>query len=219
MKPLKLYSGLLYDVMHSDLGYTKPFVLASEIKPAWNFNNYIFGSAFTCKGGIVEHFDLINDDIRLEMLSKITKNSIMVYDTDAYYKVAHFGDITATIAQRAGSLGVVIDGCTRDMDAIEKLKFPIFCRNTLPIDSYGSWQITEYQIPIYIRGMRGFVKINPGDYVFGDKDGVLIIPSELLSDLLNKAQKRLKKEEELKRKIIKSSNTNLIKEYHQRGIH
>lgn len=220
MKNLKqFYSGLLYDVIHTDLKYDKPFVLNRKIKPAWNFNQHIFGKAFTVKGKLVRHSHFIDDTIRLNMLSNLKKDTVMIYDTEAYYDVAHFGEITATIAKKAGCNGVVLDGCTRDIEAIEKLDFPIFCKDITPIDSYGYWQVTGYNCDIMVSGEDGSIIITPDDYIFGDRDSVIIIPNRLIDDVYDNSIKKLKAEERLKEKILKTKSINLIKAYQEEGIH
>lgn len=215
----KLYSGVIYDTLHTDFKYDKPFVLSSKIKPVWDFRTIIFGKAFTCKGKLVRHARFIDDNIRLQMLSNIPKDSIMVYDTDCYYGVAHFGDITATIAKKSGCVGAVIDGCTRDVEAIENINFPVFCRGIIPIDSYGYWQVTDYNVGISILGINGSVIVTPNDYIFGDRDGVLVIPGDIIQSVYKKATERMKREEKLRNKIKNSKRVNLVKAYKNTEIH
>ncbi len=214
-----LYSGIIFDAMIYDIKYEKPFTLNRKIKPAWNFNTKVFGKVFTCKGKPVRHPRFIDDKIRLNMLSKIPKNSVMVYDTECYFEVAHFGELTANIAKRAGCKGVIIDGCTRDIQYIEQLQFPVFCRDVIPIDSFGTWQIVDYNTNILVSGFSELIEIKKDDYIFGDRDGVLVIPNKLINEVYKKANNRLEREKALRNKIKKSKNINLVKEYESNEIH
>lgn len=54
--------------------------------------------------------------------------------------------------------------------------FPTFCRFRNPVEAFGRFMAVEYQIPIYVNGIDGLLAVNPGDYVFGDNDGVVIVP-------------------------------------------
>jgi len=219
MENKQLTSGIIYDVLHTTLKYNKPFVLDRKIKPAWSFNTHLFGQVFTCKGKLVRHSHFLDDTIRLKMLSNISEdNRVMVYDTDRYYDVAHFGDITAAIAQKKGCKGVVIDGCTRDIEGIEELNFPIFCRDILPIDSFGTWQIIDYNCEIILPAIDGRVVVKPNDWIFGDRDSVLIIPEKLVDTVLVESEKQFEAEERLKTKIL-NNNIDLIQAYGEENIH
>ena len=214
------YSGLLYDTLRFELKYKKPFVLEGDIKPLWNFKCPIFGRAFTCKGQKIRYPHFVIDDIRLDMLSNLKSDTILIYDTGSNVTSATFGDITALIAKLSGCKGAIFDGCTRDINAITNLQFPVFGKGTIPVDSYGHWQVEYYNKEIYMKGIDGIICVSPNDYIFGDKDGILIIPNKLINPLYKAAIEKSKKEEELRKAIKNSlSSINLIKEYTKRGIH
>lgn len=205
----KLYSGVIYDSMKFDIGYNKPFVLNKNIKPLWNFDKPFFGKAFTCRGEkVVKEID---DYKRLEAFKSIRKGQIYILDAGGDESVAHFGDITAKIIHRFGCAGAVIDGYTRDIKFIEKDRFPIFGKGIQPIDAYGRWQLVDYSCKIKIKD----VIINPQDYIYGDKDGVLVLPHNLINDIVKSAEERMKKEDKMRRFIKKSKD--LYKMYDEIG--
>ena len=74
------------------------------------------------------------------------------------------------------------------------LKFPIFCKYRCANDARGRWRFNAYQVPIKI----GETKIYPGDYVFGDADGVVVVPKDLTVKVLEKAEKQVEKENEIR---------------------
>jgi 4-hydroxy-4-methyl-2-oxoglutarate aldolase len=97
-----------------------------------------------------------------------------------------------------GIIGLVIDGCVRDADDIEKLGFPVFSRGLCirGTSNHGDGKLNE-QIVI------GGVIINPGDIVVGDRDGVVIVPSEKVDEVIEKAIAREAKEERTRAELHK----------------
>ena len=82
------------------------------------------------------------------------------------------GDLAAEALRRRGIRGYLIDGGSRDAEEICDIGFPVFCRYLSPIDIVGSWRLTATNQPILIDG----ITISPGDYILGDRDGILLIP-------------------------------------------
>ena len=70
-----------------------------------------------------------------------------------------------------------------------------------PIDAYERWQITKYEVPIVMTGIEGDVWIRPGDFIWGDEDGVLVVPSDLISDAIACALERVKRENIIREEI------------------
>jgi len=194
-----------------DIGYKKPFVLHQNVKSINNPKPTIFGHAFTCKGQKILHPEDMDDSIRIEMFREFTPGCIQVLESDGEKSVALFGDVSAMIAKKFGAIGAVVDAPTRDADYIDKLNFPLFCRGIQPCSALYVWQITEYQTAITMDGIHGKVKIAPNDYIFGDRDGVLVIPAELVHETLVYAQKRMADEDEVRRQVAEASVEDLLK--------
>lgn len=199
----KLYSGVIYDAMHHDIAYPKPFVVDRAIKPGWKLQKgqVLFGHAFTCKGQRVLHERDIDETVRLGMFREFTNGCVQVIDTNGDDTAAHFGDISGKIARKFGCRGAVVDGNTRDARLLEEDQFLIFCRGIQPIDAYGKWQIVEYQTNVFLSGIQGKVVVSPNDYVYGDSDGVLVIPSLLVEEVCTLAEERLVKEDLVREKL------------------
>lgn len=198
-----LYGGVVYDAMRFDLRLRMPFVLDRHIKPAWRLpeRSVLFGPALTCKGELVQHESHIDDRVRIRMFERFTSGCVQVIDTGGDETVAHFGDISGKLARKFGARGAVVDGYTRDVRILERDRFPIFCKGIQPIDAFGRWQIVAYDLPVTVAGPEGRVSIDPGDYVFGDPDGVLIIPRASVEDVCRLAEQRLEKEDAVRREL------------------
>jgi len=89
-----------------------------------------------------------------------------------------------------GARGAVVDGITRDTKAIKEMKFPIFIKGIAPGDSKGRIEIISFNQPIKCGG----VWVNPGDIVFGDDDGVVVIPQEISDEVVTLAEEKFEKE-------------------------
>lgn len=115
---------------------------------------------------------------------------VMVIDGKGCRERAYFGDLIMGACQAAGFKGMVIDGCTRDRDGNIELGFPVYSRGFMP---RGPIKKDEGNIntPIMCAGVR----VNPGDLVVGDSDGVCVIPREHIDVVLAEAEKKLAYEE------------------------
>jgi 4-hydroxy-4-methyl-2-oxoglutarate aldolase len=201
----RLYLGLVYDALRFDLNASTPFVVHREIKPTYPLGSeVVFGPAFTCLGRRVLDPAHLDDSVRIRMFQRFTPGCVQVIDAGGDDTVAHFGDISGKLARKFGAVGAVIDGYTRDARIIEADKFPVFCRGTQPTDAYGRWQIVEFEVDVFLAGPEGPVRVRNGDYVFGDPDGVIVIPREHAEDVCARAETRLERENMVRRELLET---------------
>ncbi|WMJ83804.1 RraA family protein [Oscillospiraceae bacterium LTW-04] len=111
--------------------------------------------------------------------------SVIVVDRGEESVHACCGDVVALVAQLNGIAGIVIDGMATDSIGIEELEFPVFCKGFSPITTNLLCQNGLYNVPVQCGGAA----VTPGDIIFGDADGVIVIPPDRLEDLLVKAEK------------------------------
>ena len=203
MLPNSIYMGIVYDSMRMLGEKYGDFYI--NIKPKCGYNSIIQGNCFTTYGEVVENWedeysDL--DNIRLEMYKpEMFADNPIVFLQSNDNKVAHSGDITSLIYQKLGAVGFVTDGIVRDIDTIDKMNFPIFCRDENPIDALGYWALTKYQQDIEIDG----VKISPSDYSFASRDGVIIVRNELKDKFRKTALEQFERENKVRRLINESA--------------
>jgi regulator of RNase E activity RraA len=107
---------------------------------------------------------------------------------------AHLGELSVTSLQARGCAGAVLDGGCRDVDFILETGFPVFSRFVTPEDSTWRWELTTTQEPIEIGGVR----IEPGDWIVGDADGVVSVPAAVAEDVLAEAEAKAAKESEIR---------------------
>ena len=199
MFPSDIYMGVVYDAMRLIGENYKDFYI--NIKPTCGYDGIIHGEAFTTYGEVVqvskEEYTKL-DNIRLEFYDPIlfTQSPIIFLQSNDS-EVAHSGDITSLIYQKLGACGFITDGNVRDIDIIETMNFPVFCKDENPIDAIGYWALTKYQVDIEIDG----VKISPGDYSFASRDGVVIVRQEIFEKFKKVAIEQLNRENTIREKI------------------
>lgn len=201
----KLYSGVIYDTLHENIKPFMPYVLSKRIRPSWEFDDVLCGPAFTVQGSILT--DQSNAcEVFAEMYAHIYDGCVEVISAGVERKISVFGEITGKVVSRFGACGTVVDGCARDIKGLKDDNFKVFSEGVSMLDALDRWQIIDYQKPVPFDGEDGTVWINPGDYIFGDGDGVLVIPYKEAFKVLNIAEKRREKEERI-RMMIKTGAT------------
>lgn len=183
----KLYAGLIFDVLES-LGLPNQ-VLSHEIKPI-SPEMKVAGPAFTFKGATTAVKDETWRYRRLSAIKEMKYPCVEVRDRTTPYNVALYGELSATTAHAHGAVGAVIDGGTRDSGVLIAMGFPVFARYRCPIEAYGRVITIAHQVPILMSGeLTETVVVNPGDFIFGDLDGVIVIPKALTVKVLLEAER------------------------------
>jgi 4-hydroxy-4-methyl-2-oxoglutarate aldolase len=127
---------------------------------------------------------------------------VLVVGVSGVYEAGYWGEIMTFAAQQRGVAGLVIDGCVRDGALIQKMRFPVFGRG---LSIRGTTKDGEGSINFWLR--IGDVVINPGDLIFGDGDGVVVVPQKEVVRVLQEAEKREEKEKEIKKELAAGKST------------
>jgi len=102
-------------------------------------------------------------------------------------RIAPWGELLSTAAKMRGALGCVTDGLVRDVRQIRALGFLVFHGGIGPLDTRGRGRMMERDIPVECAGVR----VRSGDIVFGDVDGLVVIPQERAAEVLARARAKL----------------------------
>ncbi len=175
--------GLWHQIMDNDLkGLTLDMVVA--------------GPAFTVLGMCERSED---KSIRKgpQVVDRLGKCQVAVFETGGDTRTGHWGELLSNAALARGAHGAVVDGGVRDTRYILQLGFPVFCKFRCPGDATGRWNVVDMDIPITAGGVR----VHPGDFVFGDADGVVVVPKELAVDVLLEAEAVMTVENEIRQKV------------------
>lgn len=117
-----------------------------------------------------------------EALDQLEPGEVWI-STRIVQDVAMWGEILTTTAQQRGAVGAVVDGYHRDTAQVLGRDFPVFSWGGYAQDSSVRTIVREFRVPIEIGG----VSVRPGDLIFGDMDGVLVVPQELETQVIDAA--------------------------------
>ncbi len=110
---------------------------------------------------------------------------VVCYDCGGDQRIGHCGEMTCQLARAQGARGMLMAGNLRDSQYIIRMPdFPVFSFGVCPFTD-SEWAITEVNVPIYVPGhLSHYVLLKPGDWLFGDNDGVQMIPGNLVDEVL-----------------------------------
>ena len=170
----------------------------------WSARCRMAGKAFTAK---VHPADILMVGIAL---SSCPQEKVLVIDGQGELNTALWGGATTIAAGLKGLAGVVIDGAIRDLVEIKKELLPVFARSVVP-NAGGAEYPGEINIPIECGG----VVVHPDDWIVGDEDGVVVVPSARLAKVLEGAQQLLKVEKAIYRQVLQGKDIATLLHYHE----
>lgn len=132
----------------------------------------------------------------LHSYDRIVANDVIVVENGTP-EFAYFGDLNARLAIRAGAVGAIIDGATRDSNNVRAIGFPVFARGTTCVDVKRRATVDGIDVPVTIGSRR----VDPGDLVFADTDGVVVIPAKYEQQVIALAMETISKESGISRDI------------------
>jgi len=203
----KLYTPVVGDIL-DQMGYTHQF-LPSTIKPLESQipadayidrsvpDNRLKVAGYACTVLENDVFGIPKKPFGYltEALDQLKPNEVYVA-TGAHFS-ALWGELLTASAKARGAVGAVVDGFSRDTPQVLEQNFPVFCSGTWAQDSSPRTYVFEYRCPIEI----GQVTIHDGDIVFGDIDGVLIIPRAIAGEVIEKALIKASTEKTMRKAI------------------
>jgi 4-hydroxy-4-methyl-2-oxoglutarate aldolase len=178
----KLFVSVLSDCLDS-VGMMHQ-ALPSRIRPL-DEERVMVGRARTAAFMEVYHHEPGTNPYELEiaLIDSLQADEIPVFACSNPARVAPWGELLSTAAKARGAAGALMDGCTRDVRAIRTMGFPVFHGGIGPLDSKGRGRIMAIDVPIECAG----VPVAPGDLIFGDADGVVVIPKTVEAKVLELA--------------------------------
>jgi 4-hydroxy-4-methyl-2-oxoglutarate aldolase len=186
-----IYTAALVDILDTR-GY-RTQTLPPSIRPLER-GMKLAGPAFTVRGKPTQ-IGSYDTSLRkvLRMLGEVPAGHVAVYAC-AQAVSAHLGELSVTSLAARGVAGCVLDGGCRDVGFIVELGFPVFCAHVTPEDSSWRWELEATQEPISV----GEVRVEPGDWVVGDDDGVVVVPGAIAESVLAEAEAKAATESEIR---------------------
>jgi len=189
------YTGVVHDVMRA-MGLSD-FVLPPELRPILP-ERPLAGPAFTIEGKVADGADAHETLLAWTgLLSKAPAGSIWVSQPNDR-AVAHMGELSAETLKNKGVRGCVADGFIRDTGFLLAIGFQTWCRGFTPRDIVGYWLPVATGRPIRI----GDVVIAPGDFMVGDRDGLIRIPRDRVDEVVDKAEVAMATESLVRKAIL-----------------
>lgn len=189
-----LNSAILGDIL-DELGRYHQFLppqirpITSDMKVAGKAMPVLEADAYEVKSKGVNPYMKKDFGLMLEALDSLGEDEIYICGVPSL-RYALVGELMATRMKKLGAAGAIMYGYHRDTNGILALDFPCFSIGAYAQDQAVRGKVIDYRVPIEI----GNVRIEPGDFVFGDMEGVLIIPSDISHEVVKKAGERLGKE-------------------------
>ena len=134
--------------------------------------------------------------LMLQALDDLRPDEVYVC-TEASPEYALWGELMSTRAITLGAAGAVVDGYSRDTRGILRLGFPTFSYGGYAQDQGPRGKVIDFRVPLEIGGVR----LEPGDLLFGDLDGVCIIPRAAEEEVVRKALEKAREESVLERAL------------------
>lgn len=139
--------------------------------------------------------------LMLEALDDLRTDEIYV-NTGSSPRNALWGELMSTRAVKLGARGAVLNGYVRDTKAILKMNFPTFGFGSYGQDSAPRYKVVDFRVPVEI----GAVRVRPGDILFGDIDGALVVPREAEEDVFVRALEKARSEKLVRKAIEEGSS-------------
>ena len=204
-----LSSALLADVLDA-LGH-RSSALPPEVrplKPGWK----ILGRAATLCAVPVAAEPTHPYAVEMDCIDALKPGQVLVATTSGDRGSALWGELLSTACQARGAVGVVMDGLTRDAVRIMALDFPVFAAGFSPLDSKGRLDGISHGQPIRL----GACVVRPGDWIFGDMDGVVAVPARLADAAFARALEKATGENTVRAELAKGRSVRAV--FEQYGI-
>ena len=189
----ELYTPVVGDIL-DDLGFTRQFLpqavqpLREEMKLAGRAMPVVMIDVF---GKQKKPFGLLT-----EALDQLQPGEIYLA-SGGDMRCAYWGEILTATAKKRGAVGAVINGFHRDTPKVLEQNWPVFSRGRFAQDSAVRTQVADYRCPIEI----GRVSVQPDDLVFGDLDGVVIVPKKVEAEVIERALAKARGEKLVRKEI------------------
>jgi regulator of RNase E activity RraA len=183
-----IYVAAICDIL-DELGYRNQ-AMHHRLRPLLpDIRNCGFiGRARTFEWKEVDYIDEENPyGLEIEAMDALGEGDVVVHSTDVNGNNAPWGELMSTISKRKGVAGCVCDSQIRDCVKIIDMQFPVFYTGIRPLDSKGRGLVVAYDVPVHC----GDVLVHPGDLVYADFDGIVVIPKTVEAEVIKKAKEKV----------------------------
>ena len=190
-----LYTAVVSDSL-DQLGVRNQ-AMREYLRPVHNRCTFA-GWARTISCSDIYHIPSDPYSVEIEAVDSLLPGEVAVVGTQKSIRNAPWGELLSTAARARGARGAVIDGLVRDVRKIEELGFPVIASGVKPVDSNGRGIVTAYNVPIEC----GEIVVHPGDFIFADFDGVVVVPKDIVEDVLRLAADKVRRENSSRQELM-----------------
>ncbi|MBN1294045.1 MAG: RraA family protein [Candidatus Latescibacteria bacterium] len=205
----KCYSAVLMDVM--DQMNFRVQCMDPAIKP-------LVPTMRTWGEAVTMYFETVTEvpekpfQLEMEVLDDIKEGQVIVTQCNAVSLSAFWGGLLTNAAVGRKAAGAISDNGARDYNEIVSLNFPTFCKGLSPYDSCGRMDGKERDISVVCGGIR----VDPGDLIFGDVDGVVVVPLEIVDEVIARAWEKVQGENTVREEL--RAGASVVKTFEKYGI-
>jgi 4-hydroxy-4-methyl-2-oxoglutarate aldolase len=140
--------------------------------------------------------------LEIDAMDSLKPGDVVVHSTDFAGTNAPWGGLMSTVAKRNGAVGCVCDSQIRDCNHIIEMGFPVYYTGIRPLDSMGRGMVMAYDVPVNCGG----VLVKPGNLIFADFDGIVVVPHEIEDAVLVQAKEKVHKEKLSNRELLEGKS-------------
>lgn len=181
------FCALISDVL-DDLGHMSQ-AMEPRIRPldetlvlVGRARTMLYMDVYARPGPSENHYEL-----EISLVDDLKPGDVVIAACGKSGRIAPWGGLLSTAATLRGAAGAVMDGYVRDIRHVRELKLPVYSGGIAPLDSNGRGKVVETDVPVECAG----VLVHPGDIIFGDADGCIVIPKALVMGVLEAGRKKL----------------------------
>jgi regulator of RNase E activity RraA len=172
------------------------------LRPEWK----VFGRAATLSAVTVAGEPAKPYDVELACVDSLCPGDVLVATTNGDQSSALWGELLSTASKAHGAVGAIIDGLTRDVAKILAMGFPVFATGFSPLDSKGRLDGISFGQPIRI----GACVVHPGDWVFADVDGIVVVPARLAAEAFPRALEKVSGENRVRGELARGRSARAV---------
>jgi 4-hydroxy-4-methyl-2-oxoglutarate aldolase len=140
--------------------------------------------------------------LEIEAMDSLGTGDVVVHSTDHSGTNAPWGELMSTLAKRKGVAGCVCDSQIRDCVKIINMGFPVYYTGIRPLDSKGRAIVQAYDVPVRC----GDVVVNPGDIIYADFDGIVVVPGPVEKEVFRLAAEKVNHESLSRKELLEGKS-------------
>jgi regulator of RNase E activity RraA len=179
-----LYTAVVSDALDA-LGFARQSPRL-QLRPLTT-SGLLVGRCKTTLWANMAHADPKPYELELLAVDACKPDDVVIAAANGSMHSGVWGELLTTAARNGGCVGVIVDGAVRDVATMRRMNFPVFARGTCVYDSLNRQRVIDVDVPVEMDGVR----FCPGDLVFADEDGVVVVPRVIEKQAIRRAWEKV----------------------------